>query len=166
MFFVWITCVLDLPMLNIFLMHWPAVCFIYTHTHTGWAKKVSPYWSVGAYFLAHPCLMAFCWLSACCGRGVTKVINKSKNISDVPQWFEGCRLNYAENLLRHRDDKVALYGLREYVCNRHFCIKNCSSCLFFSPKFALVPVSWKRAQSTWNLNTVCRMVSICRSVSY
>jgi len=43
----------------------------------------------------------------------TKVIDKSKKMSDVPQWFEGCRLNYAENLLRHRDDKVAIYGVRE-----------------------------------------------------
>jgi len=46
---------------------------------------------------------------------VAKVIDKSKNISDIPQWFEGCRLNYAENLLRHRDDRVAIYGLCEYV---------------------------------------------------
>jgi len=45
---------------------------------------------------------------------VAKVIDKSKKISDVPQWFEGCRMNYAENLLRHRDGRVALYGLREY----------------------------------------------------
>ena len=50
--------------------------------------------------------------------GVTKVIDKSKKIADVPQWFEGCRLNYAENLMRYRDDRVALYGLREYVHSR------------------------------------------------
>ena len=53
------------------------------------------------------------------GRDVTKVIDKKKKISDVPQWFEGCRLNYAENLLRYRDDRVAIYGLREYV-RSHF----------------------------------------------
>jgi len=48
--------------------------------------------------------------------GVTKVIDKTKKISDIPQWFEGCRLNYAQNLLRHRDDRVAIYGLCEYIC--------------------------------------------------
>jgi len=49
------------------------------------------------------------------GMMLAKVIDKNKKISDIPQWFDGCRLNYAENLLRHRDDRVALYGLREYV---------------------------------------------------
>ncbi|KAG8515003.1 Acetoacetyl-CoA synthetase, partial [Galemys pyrenaicus] len=35
-------------------------------------------------------------------------------ITDVPEWFKGSRLNYAENLLRHKDnDKVALYVARE-----------------------------------------------------
>ncbi|MCZ6832054.1 MAG: acetoacetate--CoA ligase, partial [Gammaproteobacteria bacterium] len=29
------------------------------------------------------------------------------------RWFPGARLNFAENLLRHRDDKVALVGLLE-----------------------------------------------------
>ena len=36
-----------------------------------------------------------------------------KTISEIPEWFHGCRLNYAENLLRHSDgNKVAMvtYG--------------------------------------------------------
>ena len=36
-------------------------------------------------------------------------------MSDVPQWFDGCRLNYAENLLRYRDDRVAIYGARKFI---------------------------------------------------
>lgn len=39
----------------------------------------------------------------------------SQRISDVPEWFKGAQLNYAENLLKHADqDKVALYAASEY----------------------------------------------------
>lgn len=37
----------------------------------------------------------------------------TKTIQDIPEWFRGCELNFAENLLKHPDDnKVALitYG--------------------------------------------------------
>src|SRR6185503_6623943 len=30
-----------------------------------------------------------------------------------PRWFEGARLNYAENLLRHRDDRLAIIAWNE-----------------------------------------------------
>nr|XP_044631985.1 acetoacetyl-CoA synthetase isoform X2 [Equus asinus] len=43
-----------------------------------------------------------------------EVVDTSKGIADVPEWFKGSRLNYAENLLRHREnDRVALYVARE-----------------------------------------------------
>ncbi|XP_012518993.1 PREDICTED: acetoacetyl-CoA synthetase [Propithecus coquereli] len=43
-----------------------------------------------------------------------EVVDTSKGIADVPEWFKGSRLNYAENLLQHKDnDKVALYVARE-----------------------------------------------------
>ncbi|XP_014388828.1 PREDICTED: acetoacetyl-CoA synthetase [Myotis brandtii] len=43
-----------------------------------------------------------------------EVVDPSKGVADVPEWFAGSRLNYAENLLRHREnDKVALYVARE-----------------------------------------------------
>ncbi|KAM9194742.1 acetoacetyl-CoA synthetase isoform 2-T2 [Dugong dugon] len=43
-----------------------------------------------------------------------EVVDTSKGITDVPEWFKGSRLNYAENLLRHKDnDHVALYVARE-----------------------------------------------------
>ena len=43
-----------------------------------------------------------------------QVVDTSKGIADVPEWFRGSRLNYAENLLRHKEnDRVALYVARE-----------------------------------------------------
>ncbi|XP_069817063.1 acetoacetyl-CoA synthetase isoform X1 [Dendropsophus ebraccatus] len=43
-----------------------------------------------------------------------EVIDRSKGIADIPEWFHGSRLNYAENLLKHKNnDKVALYAIRE-----------------------------------------------------
>ena len=46
-----------------------------------------------------------------CFMDVYQVVDTSKGISDVPEWFKGARLNYAENLLKHADqDKVALYA--------------------------------------------------------
>lgn len=46
-----------------------------------------------------------------CLMGVYQVVDASQRISDVPEWFKGARLNYAENLLKHADqDKVALYA--------------------------------------------------------
>ena len=36
------------------------------------------------------------------------VVDESKRPSDIPEWFKGCRMNYAENLLRYRDDEKAL----------------------------------------------------------
>ncbi|XP_025031934.1 acetoacetyl-CoA synthetase, partial [Python bivittatus] len=49
-----------------------------------------------------------------CSRLYDEVINPSKSIVDVPEWFKGSRLNYAENLLKHEEnDKIALYAARE-----------------------------------------------------
>ncbi|XP_040467204.1 acetoacetyl-CoA synthetase-like [Falco naumanni] len=46
-----------------------------------------------------------------CSRLYDEVVDTSKSIADVPEWFKGSRLNYAENLLKHKDnDKIALYA--------------------------------------------------------
>lgn len=51
-----------------------------------------------------------------CFVGVHQVVDVSKRISDVPEWFKGARLNYAENLLKHGDqDKVALYAASKSI---------------------------------------------------
>ena len=36
----------------------------------------------------------------------------TKGIADIPEWFHGCMLNYAENLLKRDENKVAIitYG--------------------------------------------------------
>ena len=38
-----------------------------------------------------------------------KVLDQSQPMDNIPEWFRGARLNFAENLLRFDDDKVALY---------------------------------------------------------
>ncbi|KAI8050211.1 acetoacetyl-CoA synthase [Syncephalis plumigaleata] len=44
----------------------------------------------------------------------TRVINESTSMDEIPVWFEGARLNYAENLLRRGDDKhVAIVATGE-----------------------------------------------------
>lgn len=42
-----------------------------------------------------------------------QVIDKELNIADIPTWFSGARLNFAENLLRCEENKVAIYATRE-----------------------------------------------------
>ncbi|KAF6031013.1 AACS [Bugula neritina] len=39
-----------------------------------------------------------------------KVIEKDANITDIPKWFTGSLLNYAENVLHWNDDHIALYA--------------------------------------------------------
>ena len=31
-----------------------------------------------------------------------EVVDTSKNIAEILEWFHGCRMNYAENLLKHQ----------------------------------------------------------------
>lgn len=69
-------------------------------------------WSVDNYpeFWSH--VWNFC--GVVCSKPYDEVVDASQRISDVPQWFRGARLNYAENLLKHADqDKVALYAATE-----------------------------------------------------
>ncbi|XP_004364994.2 acetoacetyl-CoA synthetase [Capsaspora owczarzaki ATCC 30864] len=42
-----------------------------------------------------------------------QVVDMTKQPVDVPEWFRGSRLNYAEHLLEHPSDKVALIGTGE-----------------------------------------------------
>ncbi|GBM00512.1 Acetoacetyl-CoA synthetase [Araneus ventricosus] len=36
------------------------------------------------------------------------VIDLNVPMSDSPKWFEGAKLNFAENMLKYRDDRIAL----------------------------------------------------------
>lgn len=38
-----------------------------------------------------------------------EVVNTNIPMNEVPEWFHGCYLNYAENLLRYKDNHIALY---------------------------------------------------------
>ncbi|TRY55650.1 hypothetical protein DNTS_008844 [Danionella cerebrum] len=69
-------------------------------------------WSVDSYPEFWAQVWKFCGIT--CSKMYEEVVDVSKRISDVPEWFKGSRLNYAENLLKHKDqDKVALYAARE-----------------------------------------------------
>ncbi|XP_067088034.1 acetoacetyl-CoA synthetase, partial [Osmerus mordax] len=69
-------------------------------------------WSVDSYADFWAQVWSFCGVT--CSRMYEEVVDVSKRVSDVPEWFRGSRLNYAENLLKHKDqDKVALYAATE-----------------------------------------------------
>uniref|UniRef100_A0A3Q4I4F9 Acetoacetyl-CoA synthetase n=1 Tax=Neolamprologus brichardi TaxID=32507 RepID=A0A3Q4I4F9_NEOBR len=69
-------------------------------------------WSVDSYPEFWGEVWRFCGVAS--SKPYEEVVDVSKRISDVPEWFKGARLNYAENLLKHADhDKVALYAAKE-----------------------------------------------------
>lgn len=43
-----------------------------------------------------------------------RVIDRSVPMSDIPVWFEGMRLNFAENCLKYKDDRTALISTGEH----------------------------------------------------
>ena len=45
-----------------------------------------------------------------------QVVDMTKKIGDVPEWFRGSRLNFAENLLRYDGAKVALIQCGACMC--------------------------------------------------
>jgi acetoacetyl-CoA synthetase len=49
---------------------------------------------------------------------IAQVIDETVPMDQVPVWFEGSRLNFAENLLRYRDDELAIVatGTAVWVC--------------------------------------------------
>lgn len=69
-------------------------------------------WSVDSYAEFWTQVWNFCGIV--CSKPYDEVVDASQRISDIPEWFRGARLNYAENLLKHADqDKVALYAATE-----------------------------------------------------
>jgi len=36
-------------------------------------------------------------------------------MNEIPRWFLGARLNYAENLLRFNDDRIAIYACSKLI---------------------------------------------------
>ena len=48
-------------------------------------------------------------------------MDKTAGVADVPEWFTGSRLNFAENLLKHSDDRVAIYSTSKCTACDLFC---------------------------------------------
>ena len=49
----------------------------------------------------------------------SQVVDKAKNVTEIPEWFSGSRLNYAENLLRYKDGKTAIIECGESLDRYH-----------------------------------------------
>ncbi|TNN44628.1 Acetoacetyl-CoA synthetase [Liparis tanakae] len=86
---------------------YPAPCFTHRVNYNELYQ-----WSVDSYSDFWAEVWRFCGVVS--SKPYEEVVDLSKRISDVPEWFKGARLNYAENLLKHADqDKVALYAATE-----------------------------------------------------
>ncbi|GIY45099.1 acetoacetyl-CoA synthetase [Caerostris darwini] len=73
--------------------------------------KIDSYWDLYDWSLDHiEELWAEIWdfSGIICSRRFDKVVDLSVPLENTPLWFEGAKLNLAENLLKYRDDKVAL----------------------------------------------------------
>uniref|UniRef100_A0A8C4TDG8 Acetoacetyl-CoA synthetase n=1 Tax=Erpetoichthys calabaricus TaxID=27687 RepID=A0A8C4TDG8_ERPCA len=87
------------------------------HINRAFAVSLANYndlyqWSVENYPEFWAEVFKFCGIT--CSHMYEEVVDHTKRVSDVPEWFRGCRMNYAENLLKHKDqDKVALYSATE-----------------------------------------------------
>jgi acetoacetyl-CoA synthetase len=44
-------------------------------------------------------------------------------MNEIPRWFIGARLNYAENLLRFNDNRIAIYSCSKLII-KNFIIQN------------------------------------------
>ncbi|CAF0791737.1 unnamed protein product [Rotaria sp. Silwood1] len=42
-----------------------------------------------------------------------QILEENKKMDEIPRWFLGARLNYAENLLRFKDNRIAIYACSE-----------------------------------------------------
>ena len=48
-----------------------------------------------------------------------QVIDEGAQITDIPVWFKGSLLNYAENALQWSDERVALYAASRSRLHMH-----------------------------------------------
>ena len=83
-------------------------------------------WSIDRLEEFWPALWEFCGVVAerrADGRQWHRVLHGADRVAPPdpilgPRWFEGARLNYAENLLRHRDDQPAIIAWNELGAQR------------------------------------------------
>lgn len=60
------------------------------------------------------------YLEIQCSIRFSKVLEEGKLLREIPRWFPGARLNYAENLLRRNDDTIACTESNELGHLRHY----------------------------------------------
>ncbi|PRD28546.1 UNVERIFIED_CONTAM: Acetoacetyl-CoA synthetase [Trichonephila clavipes] len=76
-----------------------------------YAVKLDDYWAFHDWSVNNLCEY---WTEMWDFQGIVsskrfdKVVDLGIPMNKSPKWFEGARLNYAENLLRYRDDNLAL----------------------------------------------------------
>ncbi|KFM81985.1 Acetoacetyl-CoA synthetase, partial [Stegodyphus mimosarum] len=78
--------------------------------------KLRDFWDLHKWSVEHlPEFYAELWNNAgiIYSKNFDQVIDLSIPMEDSPPWFEGARLNFAENLLKFRDDHVALISAAE-----------------------------------------------------
>ena len=69
-------------------------------------SKISDFWA---------CVWEFCSIKA--SSKYLRVVDETLVINEIPKWFEGARLNYAENLMQRDDDGIAIIGTGEKCDN-------------------------------------------------
>ena len=68
---------------------------LYNWSIRNYAEFWSMWWEFGNFIYSSP---------ASC------IVSDHGSIADKPKWFVGAELNFAENLLRFRDDRIAIIG--------------------------------------------------------
>ncbi|KND03687.1 acetoacetate-CoA ligase [Spizellomyces punctatus DAOM BR117] len=68
-------------------------------------------WSVENYPEFWASVWEYCGVKA--SVPYTEVVERDVSMDNIPKWFKGARLNFAENLLARRDDHIALIGAGE-----------------------------------------------------
>ncbi|KFM82955.1 Acetoacetyl-CoA synthetase, partial [Stegodyphus mimosarum] len=78
--------------------------------------KLEDYWDLHKWSIDHISEFWSEFWHVCgiiCSKIFDQVIDKNVPMEDSPSWFEGARLNFAENLLKYRDDHIALISASE-----------------------------------------------------
>ena len=84
-----------------------------------------------------------------------EVLDQSQPMETIPEWFHGARLNFAENLLRYDDDKVALYTAGKICFPNSELQKNIGATQKGKvPKGLFIPLSPKSDQSQFSRNNI------------
>ncbi|GFR19548.1 acetoacetyl-CoA synthetase [Trichonephila clavata] len=79
-------------------------------------KKFNDYWDFHRWTIENLAeFWAELWdfVGVICSKRFDQVIDLTVSMEETPEWFKGARLNFAENLLKYRDNKVAIISAGE-----------------------------------------------------